>query len=228
MILVPGGHHQQTLSTVQSCRASASRTLRWQGLEPIEGRYLDTCFLDHGNSWKWVVSFTFRPFYPQGNSPIDRMLGGSQSRYEWYGKIKILDLTGNLTLTALTRLMGFGNWSIDATNLFWWCSSHCQFSVVYGNKFSNILFALSIDGSHAFGSAFDGFSLVLQENVEMIHSCFSFKLPDIYFFKLSVHALQANKWCLQIINHLKLCSYFITEIFLTILMSPRPYCHHAN
>jgi hypothetical protein len=39
--------------------------------------------LDLGTRWRWVVSFTPRPLYPQGKSPchpLDRKLGGSQSR----------------------------------------------------------------------------------------------------------------------------------------------------
>jgi len=36
--------------------------------------------LDHGTSWRGVVSFTPRPLYFQGKSPwLDRMLGGPQS-----------------------------------------------------------------------------------------------------------------------------------------------------
>jgi hypothetical protein len=40
--------------------------------------------LHFGTRWKWVVSFTSRPLYPQEKSPwcpLDRRLGGSQSRY---------------------------------------------------------------------------------------------------------------------------------------------------
>jgi hypothetical protein len=39
--------------------------------------------LDLGTRWKWVVSFTSWPFYPQGKSPwypLDRSPGGPQSR----------------------------------------------------------------------------------------------------------------------------------------------------
>jgi hypothetical protein len=39
--------------------------------------------LDFGTRWKCVVSFTIRPFYPQGNSPwysLNRRLGRPQSR----------------------------------------------------------------------------------------------------------------------------------------------------
>jgi hypothetical protein len=40
-------------------------------------------FFDLGSRWRWVVSFTPRPLYPQGKSPwypSDRRLSGSQSR----------------------------------------------------------------------------------------------------------------------------------------------------
>jgi hypothetical protein len=39
--------------------------------------------LDLGTRWKWVVSFTPRPLYHQGESPwypLDRKLGETQSR----------------------------------------------------------------------------------------------------------------------------------------------------
>jgi hypothetical protein len=39
--------------------------------------------LDLGTRWRWVVSLTPRLLYAQGNSPwypLDRRLGGSQSR----------------------------------------------------------------------------------------------------------------------------------------------------
>jgi hypothetical protein len=39
--------------------------------------------LDLGTRWRWVVSFTPRPLYPQGKSPrypLDRRLGEPQSR----------------------------------------------------------------------------------------------------------------------------------------------------
>jgi hypothetical protein len=41
------------------------------------------CILNLGTTWRWVVSFMPRPLYPQGKSPwypLDRRLGGSQSR----------------------------------------------------------------------------------------------------------------------------------------------------
>jgi hypothetical protein len=40
------------------------------------------CILDLGTRWRWVVSFTSRPLYPQGKSPwhpLDRRLGGVHS-----------------------------------------------------------------------------------------------------------------------------------------------------
>jgi hypothetical protein len=45
--------------------------------------------LDLGTRWRWVVSFTPRPLYPQGKSPwhpLDRRLGGPQNRSEHGGE----------------------------------------------------------------------------------------------------------------------------------------------
>jgi hypothetical protein len=59
-------------------------------------------FLDLGTSWRWVVSFTLRSLYHRGKSPrypLDRMLGGSQSRSGRRGEEKILDSTGTRTPT---------------------------------------------------------------------------------------------------------------------------------
>jgi hypothetical protein len=41
--------------------------------------------LDLGTGWKWVVSFTPRPLYPQGKSPGTHWIGG------WVGPRAILD-----------------------------------------------------------------------------------------------------------------------------------------
>jgi len=46
--------------------------------------------LDLGTRWRWVVSFTPQPLYPQGNSPwypLGRRLGGPQSRSEHGGEL---------------------------------------------------------------------------------------------------------------------------------------------
>jgi hypothetical protein len=58
----------------------------YSGSEGIAPRILDL-----GARWRWVVSFTARPLYPQGKSPwysLDRRLGVSQSRSECGGKEK--------------------------------------------------------------------------------------------------------------------------------------------
>jgi hypothetical protein len=47
--------------------------------------------LDLGSRWRWVVSFTHQPLYSQGKSPrypLDRRLGGCQSRSEHEGEEK--------------------------------------------------------------------------------------------------------------------------------------------
>jgi hypothetical protein len=46
-------------------------------------RGIAPCILDLGTRWRWVVSFTLLPVYPQGKSymfPLDRRLCGPQSR----------------------------------------------------------------------------------------------------------------------------------------------------
>jgi hypothetical protein len=46
---------------------------------------------DFGTRWRGVISFTLRPFYPQGKSPwypLDRRLGGPQSRFGRGGEEK--------------------------------------------------------------------------------------------------------------------------------------------
>jgi hypothetical protein len=58
---------------------------------------IDPRFLGLGTIWRWAVSFRPRPFYTRGKGswyPMDRRLGGSQSRYGRQGKVKILDPTG--------------------------------------------------------------------------------------------------------------------------------------
>jgi hypothetical protein len=82
---------------------------------------IDPHFLDLGTSWRWVVNFTPRPLYPQGKSPrypLDKRLGGPQSRSGRLGGGKILDPTETRTptlpssspypiaiLTTLSRLL---------------------------------------------------------------------------------------------------------------------------
>jgi hypothetical protein len=53
----------------------------WRRIGAVEV-YLHS-FFDLGTRWRWVVSFTPRPLYPQGKSPwypLDRRLRGPQSR----------------------------------------------------------------------------------------------------------------------------------------------------
>jgi hypothetical protein len=55
---------------------------------------IDPHFLDLGTSWRRVLSFTPRPLCPQGKIPrypLDRRLGGPQSRSGWLWEKKILD-----------------------------------------------------------------------------------------------------------------------------------------
>jgi hypothetical protein len=54
---------------------------------------------DLGTRWRWVVSFTPLPLYPQGNSPwypLERRLGGPQSRSRRGGEEKNSQLLSGL------------------------------------------------------------------------------------------------------------------------------------
>jgi hypothetical protein len=58
---------------------------------------IDPYFLDLGISWRWVVSFTPWPLYPQGKSPsylLGRKLGGPQNWSGWCGEEKFMTLPG--------------------------------------------------------------------------------------------------------------------------------------
>jgi hypothetical protein len=86
---------------------------------------------DLGTRWRWVVSFMPRPLYTLGNRPpvpLDRRLGGPQSRYGRCGQKKSPAPTGNRTssvqlvtkptepsrLFRLTCLV----WRCEASNLY--------------------------------------------------------------------------------------------------------------
>jgi hypothetical protein len=45
-------------------------------LEDVWSGCIDLRILDLGTSWTWVVSFTPRPLYPQGESPCTHWIGG--------------------------------------------------------------------------------------------------------------------------------------------------------
>jgi hypothetical protein len=63
------------LKSLRLTKHHAMKTLGSGGIAPR--------ILDFGIRWRWVVSFTPRPLYPQGKSPwypLDRRLGEPQSR----------------------------------------------------------------------------------------------------------------------------------------------------
>jgi hypothetical protein len=63
---------------------------------------IDPRILDLGTSWRWVVSFTHRPLYLRGKSPLyplDRRLDGPQSRSGRRGEDTNLAPTGTRTPT---------------------------------------------------------------------------------------------------------------------------------
>jgi hypothetical protein len=60
------------------CWLSTMPGRRIEGVEVYLHTFFDLC-----NGWRWVVSFTLRPLYPQGKRPwhpLDGGLGGPQSR----------------------------------------------------------------------------------------------------------------------------------------------------
>jgi hypothetical protein len=88
---------------------------------------IDPCFLELGNSWRWVVSLTVLLLYPQGKSPrypLHRRFGGPQNRSGRNGEVEILgpaatriltprftNLEPDAIPTALPRLLVFGVWN---------------------------------------------------------------------------------------------------------------------
>jgi hypothetical protein len=68
----------------------------------IAPRILDLC-----TRWRWVVNFTPRPLYPQGENPwypLDRRLGGPQSRSGSDGKEKNSQPLPGLDLPIMQRV----------------------------------------------------------------------------------------------------------------------------
>jgi hypothetical protein len=76
--------------------------------------YIDPYFPHFGTSRSWVVSFTPRPLYSRGKSPrypLDRKLGGPQSRSGRRGEEKILALPGHELRLVASR---YTDWAIPA------------------------------------------------------------------------------------------------------------------
>jgi hypothetical protein len=78
-------HHKWTNTSIISIKVKVSLCFNWApGHEGVLGSGgIVLRILDLGTRWRWVVSFTPQPLYSQRNSswyPLDRGLGGSQSR----------------------------------------------------------------------------------------------------------------------------------------------------
>jgi hypothetical protein len=115
--------------------------------------------LDLGTRWRWVVSFTPRPLYSRGKSPcypLDRRLGGLQSRFAFGGEEKnsqpllgleppIIRSVAQLCATELSRLLHF---LIALLNFFKLCSA--RFPVC--RKFFWFKFSLDISAEKLFPS----------------------------------------------------------------------------
>jgi hypothetical protein len=68
-------------------------------------------FFDLGTRWRWVVSFTPLPLYPQGKNPfypLDRRLGGPQIRSGRGGD------AGTRNLDYLVRILALYHWANPA------------------------------------------------------------------------------------------------------------------
>jgi hypothetical protein len=83
-----------------------------------EWRYSSTV-LDLVTKWRWVVSFTPLPLYPGGNwrrYPLDRKLGGPQSRYRRYREEKNLAPAGIRTPAVQPVARRYADWAIPTPN----------------------------------------------------------------------------------------------------------------
>jgi hypothetical protein len=71
----------------------------WYGPCPLTAWHEDVLrrILNLGTRWKWVVNFTI----PPPLHPLDKRLGGSQSRYGCCDKEEIPDIFGNRTPVVL-------------------------------------------------------------------------------------------------------------------------------
>jgi hypothetical protein len=75
---------QDDTSTIKKNTAALSESNFMQN-----GGDIDPHILDLGTGWRSVVNFTARPLYSLGNRllyPLDRRLGGTQSRSGRYGE----------------------------------------------------------------------------------------------------------------------------------------------
>jgi hypothetical protein len=96
--------------------------------------------LNLGTRWRWVVSFTLRPLYSQGNSPrypLYERLDGALSSSGCYGKKKTLVPAGNRTPTVQPLACRYTDWSIPALCRRYATTKNSQnysgtFSVYYG------------------------------------------------------------------------------------------------
>jgi hypothetical protein len=83
--------------------------------------------------WMWVVSFTPRPLYPQGKSPwypLDRRLGGSQSRSGHGSEEKNPRLLRELnprTPIVQSVAQRYTDWAITVLGIIWYRFIYSQF-----------------------------------------------------------------------------------------------------
>jgi hypothetical protein len=97
---------------------------------------VDPHFLDLGNRWRWVVSFTSLPLYLQGKSPrypMNRSLGRPQSRSGRRREEKILDPIGTRTSTPWSSSLQPVAMPTELSRL-----SKIKFSICFQSKISTV------------------------------------------------------------------------------------------
>jgi hypothetical protein len=99
---------------------------------------INSLFLDLRTSGRWMVSLTSRQLCTWGNSPrypLDRGLGGPQSRSGRHGEVKSHAVTGTRTLTPWSSIHCLSSifaivvdiWKLDTSVVCQTCYQLCQF-----------------------------------------------------------------------------------------------------
>jgi hypothetical protein len=126
----------------------------------------DSTIPDFGNRWRWVVSFTTLQLYRRGNSspyPLDRRLGGPQSRSGRCGEEKDLATAGNRTPILQPVAYRYSDWAIPRT--IWHKHLRAGYRIIETNiefkrRFDIILASTSLHMiRHLFYTTFDGVRL---------------------------------------------------------------------
>jgi hypothetical protein len=101
------------------------------------------CWSRH-TSWRWVVSFTPLPLYPR--YPLDRRLGGPQSRSGRCGEEKILDHTGTLGRPARSQSLYRLRYPSSFQKTTLWINSECYllgYDAAYSDERNAVMWDVS-------------------------------------------------------------------------------------